>query len=610
MTITTKQLLDFSRMSQASYLDFTGLSQNDPNALETKLKTGTINADKIFASAQATAFTDPTTGFSFINAKPNDVTGFSATVFKENGSNEYTIAVRGTEPTGLVEIATDLIWADLDGVVFAGMAIPQLISAYRYYKQITTATGQDVLYSAAELDMLGRMEARQLLGEYISNLLPESVNYGIAAISTELLNDKGLGVLIPAGATINFTGHSLGGHVAYLLADMVAQSRGPALIGDVVTYNAPGQNALTYEIPNWFGPNNTNPTGTIGSKHVAVFGEGGIEVTAGLGQVIGTPQNIFIEEEALTANHAITKLSDSLALYTLFAQLNPALNANANGLQTITNVLNAASSVALNSLESALDQLRAVFFGSNALSGGKTPTDNRDQFYTNLFTLQNSAAYTSLAGHVTLTSSAGLSATQARSDFGAFLALNNLSPFVLQGASATLGSANSSLYSQWQADQALSADDRANGKANFSDLYLADRAAMLSWKLSLANSDVPTSENFPYFSFSTSAAYFEDKTLGDKIYLGAPGTDHAHRQQYIFGTNSGDTLDGGNGADHLYGQASNDVLNGGDGNDQLFGGGNYVIGKHKRSIIRLTLYQSEFHPSLHPTANADWRMAA
>lgn len=85
-------------------------------------------------------------------------------------------------------------------------------------------------YTAAELDMLGRMQARKTLGSFFSELLPDAIAEGIGAITTLLANDKGLGEFIPAGATVNFTGHSLGGHVAYLLADMVARSRGVAIM--------------------------------------------------------------------------------------------------------------------------------------------------------------------------------------------------------------------------------------------------------------------------------------------------------------------------------------------------------------------------------------------
>lgn len=162
MAMTIKQLLDFSWMSQASYLDLTGLVPNDPR-LAAYLKTGTINADKIFSAGQATAFTTPTNGFGFINYTPNDAAGFSATVFKANGAtNDYTIAVRGTEPS-YMGVVTDLLNADVLGVALQGAAYEQAISAYRYYKQLTAANGRQISYSSAELAKLGAMYNETLL---------------------------------------------------------------------------------------------------------------------------------------------------------------------------------------------------------------------------------------------------------------------------------------------------------------------------------------------------------------------------------------------------------------------------------------------------------------
>lgn len=43
MTLTIKQQLDFSWMSQASYLDFVGLNPGNTDALIEKLKSGTNN---------------------------------------------------------------------------------------------------------------------------------------------------------------------------------------------------------------------------------------------------------------------------------------------------------------------------------------------------------------------------------------------------------------------------------------------------------------------------------------------------------------------------------------------------------------------------------------
>ena len=116
MALTIKQLLNYSWMSQASYLDFNGLTQNDLQALRNKLQESTINLHNEFVDKQASAFTNPIDGFSFVSHAPNyQDTGFSATVFKSNTDNSYTIAVRGTEPE--LFNSADLTRADALGVV-------------------------------------------------------------------------------------------------------------------------------------------------------------------------------------------------------------------------------------------------------------------------------------------------------------------------------------------------------------------------------------------------------------------------------------------------------------------------------------------------------------
>jgi hypothetical protein len=86
----------------------------------------------------------------------------------------------------------------------------------------------------------------------------------------------------------------------------------------------------------------------------AFYGEGGLEVTAGLGQVIGTRVPIFIEDEGVVdgdlwmENHSIVKLSDSLALYDLFTTLSPSLTREA-----INGILKRAEKTELKSLEAA-----------------------------------------------------------------------------------------------------------------------------------------------------------------------------------------------------------------------------------------------------------------
>lgn len=280
MAMTIKQLLNFSWMSQSSYLDFTGLFQNNPLGLEAKLQEKIINPDKVFSASQATTFTDPTNGYSFISYKPNDSTGFSATVFKTNDTTtDFTIAVRGTEPSffqSFLGATADLFNADAIGVVLQGAAYEQTISAYRFYKQQTTAKGQQVIYSAAEIAKLGEMYNETLLRlpvpvlDSVARLVLLDQFYSALTDVTDL-NNKGVGAIDATTATIHFTGHSLGGHVATLLASLV-QQLGTGNVADITTFNAPGQGGLL----------NVNPVIDaipVASKITNIISEGGMTVT-------------------------------------------------------------------------------------------------------------------------------------------------------------------------------------------------------------------------------------------------------------------------------------------------------------------------------------------
>ena len=597
MALTIKQLLNYSWMSQASYLDFTGLSSGaSGDSLKSKLQGTVLNEGKIFAEEQINTFIgtftpDPTDGFKFVSYTPNDLTGFSATVFKSNADNSYTIAVRGTEPSGL-QIISDLIWADGGGVVLEGKAFDQLREAYRYYKQITTAAGAAVQYTTVELEMLGRVQAGALLGAgrgFLASFLPSEITTAIGQVTALVTGDVGLGVLIPANAVINFTGHSLGGHVAYLLAEMVARSRGESLVGDIATYNAPSQNALLYEIKNWLGADSANTNSLVGSKHVAVIGEAGAEVTAGLGQVIGARQFMFIEDTPeVAANHSIVKLSDSLAMYDLLQKLSP----SESDAQTKL-FLEQASNKGKESLEKTLDGLRHTILGGTltpTLITGDSDAAARTDYYKNIKDLTDNATFQALIGQVTLVA-APTTTNQAHTDFGAFLSLYYLTPFALHSNNGgaydvlrNISPTNQSLAFRWENDNS---PNPISDQKNFTDSWFNDRIAMLNGILQpnindtaynlatglngIQYTDIKTgivlgsTTTMNVVFGSTKNETIRGQEFNDRLY-GGEGDDN------LFGFGGNDYIEGGSGFDYLNGGAGNDFLSGGDGSDILDGG--------------------------------------
>jgi RTX calcium-binding nonapeptide repeat (4 copies) len=481
-------------------------------------------------------------------------TGFSATLFHNTQTGEYVFANRGTEP-GL----DDLVFADGWGIATLGLASSQVIDMYRYYKQLITPQGQAVSYSQDEIQKLYEM------GRFYAPL-----KYGTIGLINDLVtSDTGLGK-ISANQTFATTGHSLGGHLSLWLNALI-----PNNVDHIYTYNGAGQgNLLRSAISLINGVITGTPiTITPDSDVTNLYAYGGASIIAGVGGAVG--QNIPINIEFKGAidsainglyNHSIKQLTDSIAVVNLLNKL----DANVTTAK-FNDIFDKSSNKIGESLEGVLDSLRK-FFGMT----DTTPNDDRTTFYDNLYALQNSVTFQALIGHVTLTAPS-TSASAARTDFSAFLSLYYLIPFALKitdaAAESALAAAQGSLYNKWNDDGALTPEQIANGEANFSDQYLADRALMLTWQNKINTEDFVDNTGLGYVTTSGLGLHFEDKTSGTIIDI---NKILSNKQNYIFGSNDDDTgttaISGGTQNDHLYGMGGNDTLNGEDGNDYLEGG--------------------------------------
>ena len=185
-------------MAAESYLDgFT-----DTNQLIRRLKLGNNNTNldpdqnpflpgkTRFASIQAQQFTQR---YQIIDHHANDATRFSATLMKDTTTNTYTLSFRSTEFQNQVEGGD---WErdgrpGADGEIFDdGFAFAQLVSMERYYRQLV-------------------------------------------ADATKL----------PAGAVLNVTGYSLGGHLATIFTELHDQD--PNIqFGQTTTFNAAGRGRI------------------------------------------------------------------------------------------------------------------------------------------------------------------------------------------------------------------------------------------------------------------------------------------------------------------------------------------------------------------------------
>ncbi|MFN4341574.1 MAG: calcium-binding protein [Azonexus sp.] len=396
---------------------------------------------------------------------------------------------------------------------------------------------------------------------------PSSVNPQFFTLRTQVQEWIDSGALT---ANFSVTGHSLGGYLAAGIGSWFQN-------GTVFMYNAPGIGGVVgsaYEaLKTALG---------LGSQALAsnIFnfrGSEGISVITGLGAQLAPPWPIQIEAAPGgifgPGNHSVVRLADAFSIYALYAALAPSL-----APEQIGSILKSASNQNELTLERSLDALRTLLLGKAAVDTAPTKeggTDNRESFYSNLYTLQSSPEYRALAGSATLrvlsASAASSLSSLAKSDFGALVSLNYLLPISIEGSSGVLGTVHTELYAQWQSDQALTAEQRAKGQANYTDQYLTDRAAFLSGVIDANIKDTGSGKSLRTDT-GGEAIYFEDKATGLTLQTQNSGSGQGTSgPNYLFGGTDNDTLFGADEADHLYGGAGMDHLDGGKGSDYIEG---------------------------------------
>ncbi|WP_275540521.1 calcium-binding protein, partial [Sulfurisoma sediminicola] len=294
-------------------------------------------------------------------------------------------------------------------------------------------------------------------------------------------------------------------------------------------------------------------------------------------------------------------MTDSLAIYNLLATLDANLNgAGASGLYRITPLLEASANVADRTLENMVNALGNLFKAGTTITSAQT--DQREALYARIKAIQDNQLFTQSAGLVSVRDLTQFSSTQiasiAQNNLAYRYALRELNPFAILGAD----------YTAHNADGALDLYDEATGTGELSALWLADRAALLTWRLRANTDDIAPvggtirfdgakygskdTRNWEFSDLGTDAAagqkiLVQGSLMGgtSKIVFGtdqrdgemAGGSD-ADRlygnlgDDTIHGNGGGDTLEGNAGQDKLFGDAGADTLVGGTGNDELTGG--------------------------------------
>ena len=595
---TIQNLFQQAQLAEAAYANLAGMNiSTTAQAIKDALTDPDLGGG--FSTAQASAFVthwrvvDQYTASGLFGI--TDGSGFSATVFESiDNPGQYSIAMRGTAG------ATDLM-ADAGDVLTDGLALDQIVDMYNYWQslnhnlgytaykletqlaetvQLTTLWAQVAIPGAsiyakgaydayrAELQNAGLIVDMGPLGPSVRKLIPGDSVVLLTGTPLAVGSGKLIGV-----STVDASGHSLGGHLAMAFSRLF-----PTSTSDVVAVNGAGFDLSNGNVNTLFRQLN-GAAGFDANKITNVVGTAAMNLVSQDWLFLQQPagRNEIYTEDGLgnTFGHGSSQMTDSLALYNLFATLDPTLNSNpTNGIQTITDILKASSNIAANSLESAVSALGKLFLvnGAAGFNGNEFGT-NRDLLYTALKDITAALP----AGGLTLCDLSVFNAAQiasvAQSNIAYRYALLNLTPFALVG--------NDAVYAPHNTAGELDLYNSATHTGTITDQYLKDRSAFLVDK-TIANTQDNLSNGMGYVDYAGTKQYFRDEsgTTHTTVVLGGSNVTNPFItqppndiQQIRFGSDSAtDTLAGETKNDHLYGMGGDDTLQGNGGNDYLEGG--------------------------------------
>ena len=433
---SVQNLFQQSQLAEAAYAKF-DLFPNDPIAA---LKaTG-------FSASQATEFASQ---WRVVDHIPNTNTGFSATAFERlsngAGTGEFNLAIRGS-----VEPINDFVDADANDIFLNGMAQAQFVDLYNYWQRLSTPSNGT--YAAAKLVVL-EAESLALRAAYALPVVGSIVGAALEAVFSaraDIIIDHGLnGVTVRTiqfvdsstltepnlqhGAgfqgdilALSTSGHSLGGHLAMAFTRLFPGTNASATafsgLGFRLNNNVAHLFALLGGNSSFDAAKNYNVYGLAGPVFAA-------QNTPLLTQ-IGGYQGIYIESIDVfdtALGHKTFQLTDSLAVYDVFAKLDPTFNTSdpAVAIGKITEILLAASAQSSDTLERTVNAL-VNFFELDFVPLTGALIDNREELYKRVVPLQalltNSTLTLNLLTTATATDLANIA--QGSEAFGYRYALN------------------------------------------------------------------------------------------------------------------------------------------------------------------------------------------
>ncbi|NOT20816.1 MAG: hypothetical protein HOP24_11220, partial [Sideroxydans sp.] len=568
---TIQNLFQQAQLAEAAYANFIDPQTNLPYVDTTKIQ-GALEASS-FSATQAADFA---ARYQVISHTPNTSNGFSATLFLDTTTNQYTYALRGTEGA----LSFDLWVADA-GITVSGLAMDQIVDMYNDWQRVTHLG----VYQAVVLETQWAETAAYTLalaGKFVGAYNMSASDY-LQTIHnrTDLLIDGGqirklsfkpsteaftdsrqFGQGVTLGGNLNVAGHSLGGHLAAAFTRLF-----PSTGANATTINGAGfptgllpgigLNAET-NIAHLFatlGGASGFSFGSIQNIHGDGWNMVSMNSIFGLVQQ-GDHQEIYIEsvDAANLFGHGKSQMTDSLALYNLLATLDPSLaEASPSNLTKISALLKAETNIAADTLERTISSLGKLFNVPSAnVTGNAFAGNGRDKLYTAVKDIK--AAFESCYSSVNIVPlDASLQANATNPDGIAYrYALAALNPFAVIGVD----------YSSFNQHGELDLYDPATQQGQLTPDYLTDRSAMLSLMIQRNTADSTTiSGDTLYRDVEQNITLRTAGKVLDKTY-----------KQIVFGGAGDNAVTGGDNNDRLYGMDGNDTLTGGKGDDLMMGG--------------------------------------
>ena len=518
---------------------------------------------------------------AYYDDRPN--TDFQVAVFSDAAGN-LTVAPRGTE------VPQDLP-TDAD-IALAGAAYDQIVAMVNWWLRASATTDQ-----AVQQFRLATFPADSVPADAV--VIRTNADSTVFALANGPVVN-GTGELASALALdpdfrVDVTGHSLGGHLAMAFSSVFASKTGA-----VTVFNAPG--FLSSSINQAFFAKLGSAIPTSASIVNVAADEALVDSTpfnliAGLWSRPGIQIDIAIEKQTNSdepkpfgaLNHSIIALDDSLAVYKLLADLDPALSTADYKV-----ILNQAAMFTSASLERIVDTLESLFAVNDELLPNGNGAAAREALYQAITGLSKpgtgNTLYQLMRGALRIAPSvddAPTLLTQMQNATGADLlayryALTQLNPFVV------FDSNGSGFYTRFQTGGANGGElddyDATNNRQGLTQTYLQDRAAFLERKLYITEftrnqfyeePGVSDPGSFPNSPDARGQAYQrEAKEYLDLAsrFVASTGGRADSLQHYVFGGTGADVILGAGREDHLYGGAGTDYLQGKAADDYLEAG--------------------------------------